>query len=372
MHLIATNFYGGPERQIIGHLVRLNPSQYQCALTSFIEDNTENEILKEAAAQNLINFGIEMRNPFDVKAWRRLIQLLKEEKVQLLVTHGYKSCVLGLFAARYLHIPVIAYSRGYTTENIKVALYEKMDRLALRFMDGIIAVSAAQKKKLTALGLKNKNFWVVPNAIATDMFTSSPSAEKRKAFYKAQNIPLDATLVVTAGRLSPEKGHIYLLQAIQHIYNRLSNTYFMFCGDGPLLQSLTEFAAQAGILEHCKFPGFRSDLKDIFNYMDLFVLPSLTEGLPNVILESFACSKPVIATRVGGVPEIVEHKQNGLIVPPADFQQLGAAILELISSPSLRGEMGRAGYQTVKANFTFEQQTRNLTDIYALVSGVKK
>jgi len=114
----------------------------------------------------------------------------------------------------------------------------------------------------------------------------------------------------------------------------------------------------------CRFVGFRHDLNEIFESMDLLVLPSLTEGFPNVILEAFACAKPVVATAVGGIPEIIEEGANGYLVPKERPDLLAEAIKKCLSDPEKKRSMGEAGYQKVKSEFTFESQTKKLESIY--------
>ena len=164
MHLIATNFFGGPEKQIVEHLKRLEMEKYCGIVTSFIEYRKENETLQEAERAGLKFFGIPMNGPIDISAQWKLTQLVHKEKVALLCVHGYKACVMGLWAGRRNKIPVIAFSRGYTTENVKIKFYNWLERIALRNMDGIIAVSEGQLNKLEGLGISNYNSRVVHNA----------------------------------------------------------------------------------------------------------------------------------------------------------------------------------------------------------------
>jgi glycosyltransferase involved in cell wall biosynthesis len=369
MHLIATNFYGGPEKQIIEHLKRLNGEHYQGIFASFLEGSNPNETLDQAQLNGVKHHGIPMSCRFDIRALWKLIQLLRQEKVDLLCVHGYKSAVMGGWVGRRLNIPVVAFSRGYTSENLKVTFYEWLERQALRMVSGIIFVSEGQRKKMEAFGMGGKRSWVVQNAISVESFQTSQGGNLKKEVLERLGIIDERKMVVSAGRLSPEKGHRLLVEAIGKLRGNSSDTHFVFCGDGPCKKDLEKQSKELGISEICHFAGFRRDLKDIFQTMDLMVLPSLTEGLPNVVLEAFACAKPVVATRVGGVPEIVEDGVNGILVPPERPDLMAEAIVKCLELPEKRRMMGEAGYKKVKLGFTFDSQKEKLENIYKEVLG---
>jgi len=364
MHLIATNFYGGPEKQIVEHLKRLNSASYQGTLASFLEGGAPNETLEQAEIAGLRNFGIPMSSRFDIRALWKLIQLLRHEKIDLLCAHGYKSTVMGWWAGRKVGIPVLAFSRGYTAENPKVAFYEWLDRMFLKRVDGIIFVSEGQRKRLESFGISGRRRWVVRNAVAADSSRDSLSGDLRKEVFERLGIPNAVGMVVSAGRLSPEKGHRFLVEAIGMLQGSSNKTHFVFCGDGPCQKELEKRSKELGVSNLCHFVGFRRDIKDIFQAMDFMVLPSLTEGLPNVVLEAFAYAKPVIATNVGGVPEIVEDGVNGILVYPERSDLLAEALKSFLVAPEKRRMMGEAGYQKVKSEFSFESQTQKLEAIY--------
>lgn len=369
MHLISTSFFGGPEKQIVEHLSRLNPTRYQGVLTSFLENGMDNDTLARASKVGLATRAIPMASPFDLRAYIALDQLLKQERVSLLCTHGYKATVMGVLAARRNGITSLAFSRGYTSENAKVAFYEWLERKTLEKANGIICVSNGQLQKLKSFGVQNDTAWVVHNCVTVaDPFVPI-SPEDRAAIFADLGIPQNRLLIVTAGRLSPEKGHRFLVSAIAHVQNHNESVNYVFCGEGACLEDLKKQAQNLGLADRCYFVGFRRDLSRVFAAMDCLVLPSLTEGLPNVVLESFAEAKPVIASNVGGVPEIVINNVNGILVPPAQPALLADAIEHLIELPEERQRMGSAGRKLAKGYFSFDEQTIKIEAIYRQVLG---
>lgn len=363
-HLIATNFFGGPEKQIVEHLKLMNKKTATGIAISFVENETENEFIRKANEAGIKTIEIFTRNPLDVNATRTLVRKLRENRINLLCTHGYKSCVLGLIAARLTSIKCLAFSRGYTTENLKVKFYEWLERQTLKKMDGVVSVSGGQEKKLNSLGVYPKKSWVVHNAVNLPESTGSLSEQKAKKLYSDFQIPYGSRFAVAAGRFSPEKGHRFLINAAALVKKELGNIYFIFCGDGECKEDLENLARQENVLDICRFPGFRQDIPDIFRQMEFLVLPSLTEGLPNVVLEAFSLSKAVIATDVGGVSELVKDNNNGFLIPPKNPVQMAEKIIQLMLSDTIRVEMGKNGFNRVKAEFSFGIQLRKLLDIY--------
>lgn len=365
-HVIATNFYGGPEKQIIEHLKRLDASVYSGFLISFLEDNRDNEILMQAQREGIEHQGISMNSPFDIGAWMQLRKEVRTNAVNLLCVHGYKATVMGSWIHKTLRIPTLAFSRGYTAENLKVAFYEYIDRLALRHVSGIVCVSAGQREKLETLGVRTKNMWVVHNAVVTPEVVPD-SRPIRATILKRLALPEGSMICLSAGRLSPEKGHEDLIRAIAALRERSDGWHFVFCGDGPCQAQLEKLAQTLQIQNRVHFAGFRKDLPEIFQAMDLFVLPSHSEGLPNVVLEAFSYGKAVVATSVGGVPELVEDGLSGIVVQPRQPALLAEAMARCMADGGLRQTLGDAGRCTVRSRFTFEEQNRILQSIYAQV-----
>lgn len=370
MHLIATNFRGGPEKQIIEHLKRLDRGRFRGIIASFLEKGGGNETLEQAKANGIESNGIPMSGPLDFKALASLSRLIREQGADIVCAHGYKSTVMGWLVARRAGIPVISFSRGYTAEDRRVAFYEWVERRVLGRVDGVVAVSDGQRKKLEGMGVKARRSWTVHNAVSINSRAAGNGEKIRKDVFARLGVPEGSIMVVSAGRLSPEKGHKDLVQAISMLNGSVGTAVFVFCGDGVLKKELEAQAERLSVDKQCRFVGFRKDINDIFKAMDLLVLPSLTEGLPNVVLEAFSNARPVVATSVGGVPELVEDGVSGILVPKERPDMLANAISKCLSSADMRAAMGLAGYRKVSSEFTFEDQTRRLEGIYAEVLGL--
>jgi glycosyltransferase involved in cell wall biosynthesis len=355
VQLTSSRFFGSVERQMLG-LAACLPANCQSAFVSFSEGNKCADFLRIAKLQGYRAIALAHDTPRLLSALRELIALLRDLKADILCCRGYKANLLGGMAGRRVGIPVIAVSHGWTGENLKVRAYEAMERFGLRRMDRVVCVSQAQAGKVQKRGVARNRLLVIPDAVQTERF-SHPKACFREAL--GNFFPKSAACIIgAAGRLSPEKGFEVLIDAAAIVLDRDPSASFVLFGEGPLRESLSRQILARGLKHTFILAGFRRDLDDFLPHLDLMVLPSFTEGLPNVVLEAFAAGVPVVATEVGGTPEVVKHGVNGLLVRPGDAQALARAICQLLASEQRRREMGQRGRKLVEAQFTFEAQRR--------------
>ncbi len=360
LHVRATNFYGGPEKQIFEHIRRSR--NYRHAVVTFVDSAAGTELSEKCRVAGIQVHAIGPGQQFIPLAIRRLRQIIASLRPSMICSHGYKPAILLPIAAIGRKIPILGFARGFTAENTKVAFFEFLERRAMGRFYGVVCVCKAQQQQLTEAGIRAKRFWVVQNAVSLP----DKSAESETSAHLRRDLGLspDITLIICAGRLSPEKGQSDLLRAISMLSIGIARYRLLICGDGPLRTVLEREASSLGIADRVRFLGFRRDLMTIFQSMNLLVLPSHTEGLPNVILEAFSCAKPVVATSVGGIPELVVHGKNGLLVPPKRPDLLSRALESCLASPEKTHLMGKEGFSTVSEQFSFEAHTRRLEKIY--------
>jgi glycosyltransferase involved in cell wall biosynthesis len=231
-------------------------------------------------------------------------------------------------------------------------------------MDRVVCVSYGQAAKVRAAGVDLKRVTVIHNAVRAERF-ASPEARHRETVRGLFPSP-PALVVGAAGRLSPEKGFGVLVKAAARV--RRPDVGFVLFGDGPLREPLQREIAALGLAGRFVLAGFRADLDALIPHLDLVVLPSFTEGLPNVVLEAMAAAVPVVATAVGGTPELVEEGITGRLVPAGGYAILADRIADLLDSPHRR-EMGERGRRRVLREFTFEAQARHYEDFFEELMG---
>lgn len=359
-HLIATNFYGGPEKQIITHALCLNKEHFNFLLISFVDNGQPNELVQIARDRGVDVVELHSRNAFDPGTISRLAQILRNRGVNLLCAHGYKANIIGRLASWAAKIPQISVSRGWTAENNKIRIYEKFDKFFLHFTDKVVAVSRGQRDKILALGVPSGRVVVIHNAINLDEIPTGGGQPLRQEL----GLPHNAFIVASAGRLSPEKNYSTLIEVARLAVQRNASIYFIIFGEGALRRELEQAVVAAGLREHFLLPGFRRDLQERLQDIDVFILPSFTEGLPNVVLEAFAVCKPVVASRVGGTPEVVLDGISGFLTGPDEPELMARHVLAFADSPKLCQKMGKAGYEYIRDTFSFEAQTLKYDQLY--------
>src|SRR5262249_52452719 len=270
---------------------------------------------------------------------RETVRLLRYLRADVLCCHGYKADLLGRPAARRAGVPAVAVSRGWTGESFKIRLYERLDRFLLRWMDRVVCGSGGQAVKVRRAGVAPEKITVIRNAIRPERFAAPDPVYRRKL---AALFPRPRRWVIgAAGRLSPEKGFDVLIEAARQVVREEPAAGFILFGEGALRGALSRHIEAAGLKGRFVLGGFRDDLDRLIPCFDLLILPSFTEGLPNVVLEGLAAGVSVVATAVGGTPEVIEDGVCGVLVPPGDPGALARRIADLLGSEGERRTMGR-------------------------------
>jgi glycosyltransferase involved in cell wall biosynthesis len=369
VHLTASTFFGGPERQMLGLADQL--SNHPSTFVSYSEGGRCGEFLTEVRKRGHSAVELASDTPNVRESLRELSGLLRDRAANVLVTHTFKPNILGRIAARRVGIPIVSVSRGWTWENLKVRAYETMDRVNLRFVDHVVAVSAGQGERVRKAGVPSSRLSVIRNAARLNAFPSV-RASGREVFSKF--FPADKPLslvVLAAGRLSPEKGFDILLEAAPAVLQQTPHAHFILFGEGGERAKMEARVAELGLHDKFLMPGLTAELDRYLPQADVVVLPSYTEGLPNVALEASAAGVPIVATAVGGIPEVVQHEETGILVPSGQPRKLAAALNRLLQSEELRKEMGVAGQRRMQAQFTFEAQARQYEMLFEKITTAK-
>jgi glycosyltransferase involved in cell wall biosynthesis len=355
LQLLATGGNGGAQESYTGLLLRLDREKYEVRALS---------LSTGSAVQRIRRLGLQvdvLDEPDDEAATRALTAWLRREEIDLVHAHMFRAEVLGTRAALAAGTPVIL----ATVHSSRVRSPEDVATLAALTpaMDRLIVPSASILAKVAAEGRGGASFSVIPNGVDLSRFAvPAPPCTLRDD----HNIPCEEALIGVVARLEPEKGHRYLIAALPAVLKAAPRTWLAIVGEGSALDALRAQAAAlpAAVRDRIIFTGRRDDISAITAELDIAVLPSLREAQGISILEAMARRKPVVATAVGGIPEVIRDGVSGLLVPPSDPDALAVALIRLARSPSLRSQLGEAGYATVVERFSMDAHVRRVEALY--------
>ncbi len=355
VHLRSSEFFGGPERAIIGQCT--NVKGYNYTVVSFIRKNAENKFLQEARKAGLQTAEIHDAFAGDFRVIGQLKKLLKNLNANILVCHDYKSNFFVRFAIRGTGVRQIAHFRGYTWEDKKVKFYNSINALMLRRMPLVLAVSEKSSKILQSMGVSQSKIEVIPNAIEDFKLIGDDFQRK---------VVSSKTIVgICAGRLSSEKGQDILIRAAAFIKDRFPDFRIDIYGHGPEEKKLKEMTAELSVTAQIRFCGFVDNILPVLKEADFMILPSRSEGMPNILLEAWSQKLAVISTAVGGVPEMITDGINGILVEPEKPELLGESLLKLLQNPAKLELYGDVGYDMVKRKYSYSVQAELLKEVYS-------
>jgi glycosyltransferase involved in cell wall biosynthesis len=300
-----------------------------------------------------------------MRAVRSLRDHLRRESVDVVCSHDYRTSVLVFLAVRGTRARWIAFSRGVTHENLKVRTFHATSTALLRAAHAVVAVSAGEAERLRRARIPAKKISVVHNAVPLAAFDGIEARDLRAEY----GFGADDVVCVSVGRFSPEKGQSLLVSAAADALARMPALRFVIYGDGPDLARVRSRVASLGLEDRVRCPGHVRDAVACIKGADLLVHPSLSEGLPNAILEAMAVGTPVVATAVGGVPELVRHEVTGVAVRP-QASDLARAIEWAAKHGDELDRMAAAARDHVLRAFAFERQAVLLQALYARVVGL--
>lgn len=359
---------GGIKTHILSLIEHLDPEKYQVYVAG-----PENSVIEDLKNKNVITYLVDvgegLRFIRDIKAILHLRNIIKDEGIFMVHAHSYKAALLGGLAARWAKAPLTVFTlHNFIVEEgagrFKHLFYDVTERFLPSMADRVITVSKALRRRVIDKGkAENSKVTMIHNGISLRSAVSF-SSRRVTALKHQLSLPSKAPLVVTVARLAPQKGVKFLLTAATHVLREVPNAQFLIVGDGPLKKDLEIMVEKSGVRRKIFFTGFRDDVRDILAACDIFVLPSLTEGLPLTVLEAMAAGKPVVATAVGGIPEVVLDRETGFLVPPRKPMPLAKAISFLLLNKEVAIQMGMAGRRRAEEEFNLRRTIGETEKVY--------
>ncbi len=359
LYIIDSLPLGGAETQVVTLASALSSDRYTFHVCCLRREGVQADALR-ARGIEVVSFNMRLR--YWPIAVYKLYRLIKQLKPQIVHTHLYYAGIWGSLVGKLAGVPVIL-----TTEH-GMTLWKKrrhllLERLVNPFTDKMIAVSEEiRQRRIQHQGVTPEKIITIPNAVDVERFNRLNSRNKIRT---QLGVNASSPLVGTVARLAPEKRLDHLLKAARVVCDAVPQARFLIIGDGPLREELEAQALQLDLTpDYVTFLGSRRDIPDLLSALDIFVLSSETEGLPVSLLEAMAASRPVVATRVGAIPQVIQDGHNGLLISPHDPAGLAKAILTLIEDNTLRESVAREGYRTVEAHFSTDVVGQQIVALY--------
>src|ERR1051326_2913552 len=306
---------------------------------------------------------VHCRGRADWRAVREIKQDIAEDGIDLVHTHGYKADLYGYFAARGAEKPIVATCHNWLGGTAALGIYNRLDRMVLKRFSAVAAVSESVRERLLKSGMAAEKIKLIGNGIDVAAFACG------EALLELREV--DRKVIGIVARLDMQKGFQYLLDAVRELAPRFPSLRVVVVGEGPDRGAIEQMIEQNGLRDKVMLAGKRSDMANVYASMDIFVQPSLNEGLPMTVLEAMAASKPVIATTVGGIPKIVQEEKTGLLVNPGDASALRNAIARLLGDGDLCRRIAAAGHEWVAKNYTAGAMAMQYRALYDKVLGSK-
>ncbi|MCD6460213.1 glycosyltransferase [bacterium] len=349
MHLTTDSAVGGTEKMIVEIASSLPKDIFRSTVAALKPGG----YLEQLCFKNNIEFvSLNMKSKLDFTVVFRLFNLIRKNNVDILHTYLFHANILGRAVGRIAKVPLI-FSGQRNVDLWRNFFHNAADRLTVKFCEKIISNSSAGKEFLVKnVGIEQDKILVVPNGINVENYNQVKHKAK-----KTINFSVVASL-------TRKKGHSYLFKSFQKMYANNKNVKLMIIGTGPLKNELEQLSVDLGINENTVFLGFLDNPAKYLEQSDIFVLPSLWEGMPVALMEAMACGLPCIASDVGGVGELIDNNISGILVKPKDIDALYESMLRLISSPDERAKLGEGARKKISNCYSKKNMINQLEQIY--------
>jgi glycosyltransferase involved in cell wall biosynthesis len=332
-----------------------------------VDQISPNDFVTAASDLGLDVEVIPERRRFDLRVIPALRRIVESRGPDVVVTNSVKSHFLMWRSRLWREYPWVAFHHGYTDTDRKMRLYNRLDRWSLPHADRVVTVCHAFAQELAgSTGVSINKISVQHNSIRRQPSVSTADVTALRSRFGIGN---DERVVLSVGRLSREKAHINLLEAFKRLCETKPDISLklIIVGHGPERTRLETAAESLGCKNRVIFTGQVSNVQSFYAMADVFALPSLSEGSPNVVLEAMAANLPIVATAVGGVPEMIANNESALLVPPNDPPTLAAGIASLLTDKDLAQRLAKEAATLVDNQFAPENYVRSLVEIYSEV-----
>ena len=367
LQLISSSGFYGAERMLLS-LANASQKLGNKTVVGVFEDvrGPKPEIAGKASQCGLRVELIKCSGRFDMSPIKRIRSLVIQHKVDVIHTHGYKADLYGFAARRSTAAALVSTCHNWPDPSRLMQAYAVADRFVLRQFEAVASPSLPVKHILEQSGIAPSNVSFISNGIELDQFQHAQTTLRGELQSDGKQV------VGFVGRLVEQKGGDVLIKAAKVVLNSCPESLFVFVGEGECAGKWRQLSVELGIADKVLFVGRKNDMPGVYASINLLALPSFDEAMPMCILEAMAASKPVVASNVGSVADLVLPGLTGSLVPAADIAQLAASITELLKDPEKAAQFGRNGFRHAQASYSSQTMARNYHDLYSrALSGQK-
>jgi glycosyltransferase involved in cell wall biosynthesis len=356
----SLGFYGA-EQMIMTLITALDRGSFDVRLATLEKKRASSTAIVSAArAAGIDAVTLPCQGWLDWNAIQALKSLVEEEKIEILHCHEPKSRLYGAVVSRMTGIPMIATHHLWTGQNLRTRLVESIDAAVLHGCDKVIGVSSSVAESMRRVLVSSRRIEVIPNGINLGSFEDELQNDEVRA---SLGIPRGVPVIGAVGRLDIQKAHERLIEAAREVTDAGQNAVYVIFGEGVERPHLESLVRELGLTGRVLLPGYRKDIRPYLAMMDVFAMPSRREGTPMALLEAMAMKKPVVATAVGGVPDVLRNGIDGIMLPE-NGDGLGDALLKLLRDPACASQMARSGRRRVETEFSSLRMAGRYEDVY--------
>lgn len=361
---------GGPEKTILLSAPFLRDSHYWLAAAYMHPpDDPGFDVIRQRAEEwDSPLIGIPDRGAKDLRVLWKMLRLCKRYNVRVWHGHDYKSNLFGLLLRPFHRMKLVTTVHGWVMHTDKTPLYYKIDKWCLPKYHHVVCVSEDLRDIAADVGVKPDRLEFIPNAIDETMFKrkGEPSDAPLR---RERDVPGDRLLIGAMGRLKPEKSFDNLIRATKTLLDEGLDLELWIGGDGDSRADLEALIAEFGVGDRVKLLGFCKDTVAFYEALDLYVLSSSREGLPNVVLEAAAMRVPIVSTRVAGIPGMLTHEQDALLCDTEDLGGLTEQMRRAATDPALRSRLAGAARTLIEERYSFRKRMERMAGIYDRLLG---
>jgi glycosyltransferase involved in cell wall biosynthesis len=369
LHLIDSGGLYGAESVVLNLSTGLTRKDHHSVIGCFsYKGKNKPDIAAKAQSLGLETVVFELKNKHDFFSLPKMATYCKKNNIGLIHSHGYKPSLLCLALKLFYGIPYVVTCHLWFVRNTRLRIYVFLEKISMLFASRVIGVSEEITGQLKKAGINSSKLKTILNGIDVEATpTAKPYDEVRlRAELGLRN---DSFIFGSLGRLTEQKDYGTFLRAAAELLNNRQDPEFIIAGNGELQADLTALSQKLGIEDRFHFLGFRDDKKTLLKLIDVFVLSSLDEGLPIAMLEAMAMSLPVIVTKVGGIPKVIQNGENGILIEKENSVQLAEAMLLLINDDHMRESLGNSAFSTVRDKYSNDRMTAEYIEEYQKAHG---